>query len=207
MTRVFLVAPTRAARAGLRAMLAGSGAEVVGEAAALESYRAAEAAAEVVVADEEALRQAARELESVARGLAIVALADDQSLALALRGLPLSGWAIVPREAEAEELQAAVAAAAQGLVALPGALLDRLLGERRRQEVLGLEDAEEPLTARELEVLELISQGLSNKLIAQRLGISEHTVKYHVSSIYSKLGAASRTEAVSIGARRGLITI
>ena len=65
----------------------------------------------------------------------------------------------------------------------------------------------EALTAREREVLELLSRGLPNKLIARRLQISEHTVKFHVSSIYAKLGASSRTDAVSRGVRRGLITL
>ncbi|MGZ3628675.1 MAG: response regulator transcription factor [Ktedonobacteraceae bacterium] len=66
---------------------------------------------------------------------------------------------------------------------------------------------DESLTAREREVLELLSRGLPNKLIARRLQISEHTVKFHVSSIYAKLGASSRTDAVSRGVRRGLITL
>jgi DNA-binding NarL/FixJ family response regulator len=65
----------------------------------------------------------------------------------------------------------------------------------------------EALTARECEVLELLSRGLPNKLIARRLQISEHTVKFHVSSIYAKLGASSRTDAVSRGVRKGLITL
>ena len=66
---------------------------------------------------------------------------------------------------------------------------------------------DEALTVREREVLELLSRGLPNKLIARRLQISEHTVKFHVSSIYAKLGASSRTDAVSRGVRKGLITL
>jgi DNA-binding NarL/FixJ family response regulator len=65
----------------------------------------------------------------------------------------------------------------------------------------------EALTARELEVLQLLASGLGNKEIASRLQISEHTVKFHVASIMGKLGAASRTEAVTVGIRRGLIMI
>jgi DNA-binding NarL/FixJ family response regulator len=65
----------------------------------------------------------------------------------------------------------------------------------------------ERLTPREREVLELLGQGLSNRQIAQRLGISEHTAKFHVGSLSGKLGASSRTEAVSRGIRRGLITL
>jgi len=66
---------------------------------------------------------------------------------------------------------------------------------------------QEPLTRREQEVLELLADGLSNRRVAERLGISEHTVKFHVASIYGKLGAASRAEAIRRAARRGLITI
>jgi len=63
------------------------------------------------------------------------------------------------------------------------------------------------LTAREIEVLAMLAEGLGNKIIAARLGISSHTAKYHVASILAKLGAGSRTEAVTIGMRRGLVTI
>ena len=65
----------------------------------------------------------------------------------------------------------------------------------------------EPLTSRERDVLEWLALGLSNRATAERLGISEHTVKFHVASIYGKLGASSRAEAVRRAARRGLITL
>jgi two-component system, NarL family, nitrate/nitrite response regulator NarL len=68
-------------------------------------------------------------------------------------------------------------------------------------------DFEEPLTPREIEVLDLLAQGLPNKAIAVRLGISDQTVKFHVSSISGKLGAANRTDAVRRAVRRGLITL
>ena len=69
------------------------------------------------------------------------------------------------------------------------------------------EGFEEPLTAREVQVLELLAEGLPNKAIAARLGISDQTVKFHVSSISGKLGAANRTDAVRRAVRRGLITL
>ena len=69
------------------------------------------------------------------------------------------------------------------------------------------EGVQEPLTPREQEVLELVAEGLSNRRAAEQLGISEHTVKFHVASIYGKLGATSRAEAIRRAARRGLITI
>ena len=66
---------------------------------------------------------------------------------------------------------------------------------------------DEPLTHREIQVLELLAEGLPNKAIANRLGISDQTVKFHVSSISGKLGAANRTDAVRRAVRRGLITL
>jgi DNA-binding NarL/FixJ family response regulator len=65
----------------------------------------------------------------------------------------------------------------------------------------------EPLTTRELEVLDLVSQGLSNKAIARRLGISDQTVKFHVATIFDKLGVANRTEAARLALRQGLISM
>jgi len=65
----------------------------------------------------------------------------------------------------------------------------------------------EPLTPREIQVLELLAEGLANKAIAEQLGISDQTVKFHVASIYGKLGAANRTDAVRRAARRGMITL
>ena len=72
-----------------------------------------------------------------------------------------------------------------------------------------LDDAEsvESLTPREIEVLELVAEGLSNKAVAVRLGISDQTVKFHLTSITGKLGAANRTDAVRRAVRRGLITL
>jgi DNA-binding NarL/FixJ family response regulator len=79
----------------------------------------------------------------------------------------------------------------------------------RGESVLEKESSREPptvaLTPREIEVLRLLADGASNKLIAHKLGISEHTVKFHVTSILSKLNAGSRTEAVTLGVRKGLV--
>jgi DNA-binding NarL/FixJ family response regulator len=69
------------------------------------------------------------------------------------------------------------------------------------------EVVEEPLTAREVQVLELLAEGLANKGIANRLGISDQTVKFHVAAILGKLGVANRTEAVRVAVRRGLIAM
>ena len=83
------------------------------------------------------------------------------------------------------------------------------VGLRSQWETFGATDKvkEEPLTPREIQVLELVAEGLSNKGIASRLDISDQTVKFHVSSICGKLGAANRTDAVRRALRRGLITL
>jgi len=110
--------------------------------------------------------------------------------------------AVLPSDATAGELLAAVNAVAAGLVALhPDAL------RRAPRPVRAEPDRAQPLTGREIEVLGMLAEGLGNKVIAARLGISTHTVRFHVASILSKLGAGSRTEAVSIGMRRGLVAI
>jgi DNA-binding CsgD family transcriptional regulator len=115
----------------------------------------------------------------------------------------------LPRDAGTEEIVAAVMAVASGLTALDRSLaLEALAGlARGRLEAEPVSEQDEPLTAREREVLQLLAQGIPNKQIAQRLSISEHTVKFHVSAIMTKLGAASRTEAVTTAARRGLLLL
>jgi DNA-binding NarL/FixJ family response regulator len=125
----------------------------------------------------------------------------------ALRRLPVEGWGVVSRDATGAELRAAVAAAAQGLVVLPAALVRGLGRDELGLPPPGVGALEEALTPRELEVLDLLSQGLANKAIAARLGISENTVKFHVAAVIGKLGASGRTDAVTRGLRRGLIRL
>lgn len=202
MTRVFIIAPTAALRAGLRALISGATTQVAGDAPAFPASPAALASSDVVVlADETLLGDAAQALGDDGN-LALLVLADDIRATSLLRRLPLRGWGIVSPDAAAAELQAAVEAVAQGMITLPKPLAELLFSQRAV-----VEELEEPLTSREREVLDLLSQGLPNKLIANQLRISEHTVKFHISSIFTKLGATSRTEAVSRGARRGLITL
>ncbi len=196
-------------RAGLRALLEGETIEVTADAASLFELSMEMSNADVLVVAGAALTEDS--LASLSRddaGLmpAIVALAENEQPAAALRRLPLRGWGILSPDAPASELQAAVVSVSQGLVVLSLPLAVALIGPRQMQTLEG-GALPEPLTAREMEVLELLSQGLSNKLIARQLSISEHTVKFHVSSIYTKLNAASRTDAVSRGARLGLITL
>jgi DNA-binding NarL/FixJ family response regulator len=119
------------------------------------------------------------------------------------------GFGALPREATPEEIVAALTAVAGGLIALDRRLASEALTSERAPTPVteALPVADETLTARELEVLQLLAQGLPNKIIASRLRISEHTAKFHVSSIMTKLNAASRTEAVTLAARRGLLIL
>lgn len=108
--------------------------------------------------------------------------------------------AILPQDASPEEIAAALEAAARGFALVAPAELAAWLPEPAAFD-------EEPLTARELEVLHLLAEGVANKEIAWRLAISEHTVKFHVASILTKLHAQTRTEAVTRGIRRGWIAL
>lgn len=145
-------------------------------------------------------------------------LADTLGEALAARWPSALGLALLSRDAAVEEISAAVDAAANGLFVLDRQLARGLLeaarsgtagmpGAGRTDADVPLDAAGEPLTARELEVLQLLAEGLPNKIIAARLHVSEHTAKFHVASIMTKLGAASRTEAVTLAARRGLLIL
>ncbi|MBT3942740.1 MAG: response regulator transcription factor [Chloroflexi bacterium] len=106
------------------------------------------------------------------------------------------------RDARPGDVVAALHAVIAGLN-----VVDPALGEREVASGDGQDELTSPLTVREVEVLIALADGLTNKAIAFDLKISEHTVKYHVGSILTKLEAASRTEAVSIGARLGLIAL
>lgn len=158
-------------------------------------------------------------LQALGTGLsspAIVVLADfeeSESVALppsavrAIDTLKLGVRAILPHNASTDEITAAVVAAATGLVVLhPDFVEEMLSGNELSPPVLPTSPIQ-ALTPREIEVLGMLAQGLGNKTIAKQLGISEHTVKFHVSSIFSKLNASSRTEAVTLGARLGLIML
>jgi DNA-binding NarL/FixJ family response regulator len=204
MIRVFVAAPTVAMRLALCARLDGPGIVVVGDGPTLDG--APTDVDVLVLGDADRLPMSAGALPDTG-ARAVVALADDDRPARALRGMLLRGWAIVSREASAAELRAATTAAAQGFAVLPAAVATRLLPERVPLSDDGLAESPESLTPREREVLELLAHGLSNRQIGERLGISEHTAKFHVASLCGKLGAASRTEAVSRGVRRGLLTL
>lgn len=118
--------------------------------------------------------------------------------------------ALLPAWASATEIRIAVEAAAAGLVVLHPDIAEQVAFASLKPGAAtnaSLPAPGQQVSPREAEVLDLLAAGLGNKQIAARLGISEHTVKFHVTSIFNKLGASSRAEAVAIGVRRGLIIL
>lgn len=131
----------------------------------------------------------------------LIASEDDDE---ALDALHAGAHAVLPRDTAAAEIVAALAAVTTGLSVLPRATVDRLLD---RSPALVDVAGRPKLTPREIEVLTAMADGASNKIIARRLGISFHTVKFHVAAILTKLEAETRTEAVANAARLGLVML
>lgn len=209
MIRLLILAPTLALRAGLRALLAGQeDMEVIGEGANLPAMAEALASADILVSTGEAFsaQELSDLLEEGEPAPGVLLLTDDSEVAHNLNKLPLRAWGLLPLDTSEEELLAAVYALNEGLLVSAPALLQPLLGSSLPGTLDG-EIVVEELTRREHEVLQLLAQGLPNKQIAQALQISEHTVKFHVSSIYTKLGVTNRTEAVTLGARLGWVVL
>ena len=204
--RIAILAPTLAGRVGLRTLLGVSDAiQIVIETAdpaTLQNYEWDDVDV-LVLQGEETLNELAPLWISEAKP-GILWISDDPQAAKILRGLPLSAWGLLSSEASSEELLAAVHALHQGLIVAPRRHLEPLWIDNLPEET---DDLIEQLTPRETEILELLAQGLANKQIALELEISEHTVKFHVSSIYAKLGATNRMEAVRMGLQLGLITL
>ena len=136
---------------------------------------------------------------------AIVVMVDDWQPPAIAAILNAGVRGILPSDAAATEIVGAIAAAASGLTVIHPDLSQALLSNLPPPRILPAPT--ESLTNREVEVLSMLAEGLGNKAIARRLTISEHTVKFHISSIFSKLHASSRTEAVILGARQGLILL
>lgn len=151
--------------------------------------------------DADAVLVALESAEEMPRGGApVLVLARDRDVAA--DALARGARGALLRTAEPRRIRAALHAVADGLVAIDDDIADAVLPHAR-----AAVDLIEPLTARELEVLHLLSAGLTNKEIAARLGISDHTVKFHVNGILGKLGVDSRTEAVVQAARLGIVTL
>lgn len=198
MIRVFLIAPSPALRAGLRSMLVSDREiEVVGESSQWRGEEGADSEADVVIMTSASLSVLSMDRDASGPEVPILYLRDEPLNPLAIEQSS-GAWGVLPQEASASELCAAVRALAQGLVVGTPQLL--FSSEESTPE-------RGPLTEREAEVLQWLAKGLANKQIAVELGISEHTVKFHISSIYTKLNATNRTQAVREGLRQGWILL
>jgi NarL family two-component system response regulator YdfI len=215
MIRVIIAAESALARRGIEQLLRGPGVEIVASIAPLSSLAAEPEepdSADLIIATAEPSHFATT-LQKLAdadlfRDLPVVLLAeilDPQTSAQALR---MGARAVLPAELSRAQLVAALEAVSSGfLVAMPAEAESIVAGSQIPSATNGVEELLEPLTPREQEVLRMLALGLANKEIAARLNISEHTVKFHVAAILGKLGAASRTEAVALGIRHGLILL
>ena len=212
MIRVFIVAASPLIRAGLQSMLGDSRADIVGSAADLESISGQLVDVEPDVVLVEAAADAQEELlnaledAELAQEYPVILLSEQPKTAWLSKALRAGVRAVLPRDVAPEQLRAALEAAAAGLVVIHPSELDTVLSAAIGPSA-PLDELLEPLTRREREVLQMLAAGLANKEIAARLAISDHTVKFHVASILGKLGASTRTEAVSAGIRRGLVML
>ena len=212
MIRVFTIAGSLVTRSGLETLLRARTVKVAGSAASLESAESLlqDAEADAVLIDTTG-EQPEQFVETVVESglpseLAVVLLADPLPRASLAAALGAGVRAVLPRSVSEDQLLAALQAVASGLIVVDSADVEAAFpafspGFRPLGELA------EPLTRRESEVLQMLAAGLGNKEIAVRLAISGHTVKFHVASILGKLGAETRTEAVSLGIRRGLVLL
>ena len=206
MIRVLLNVSSPALRAGLHALLSSDKMISIIPLVPFESFRDTsgiinhsldeENEADVIITSASSRFNAIDETDPVS-STATLLLSDRPLNAREMRRL-FKVWGVLPNDVSAEELTAAVHALSQGLVVGTSTLLFELEGEPLSQG---------PLSDRESEVLGLLAKGLANKQIALALGISEHTVKFHVSSIYTKLNVTNRTEALRAGLRGGWIAL
>ena len=212
MIRVFIVAASPLARGGVENLLATRGVSVVGRSGSLASLfeQIVDVEPDVVLVD-----ASGDNSEAALDALVSSNLAAETTVIL-LSNHPRPGWtaealragvrAILASEVSPDQLAAALEAAMAGLVVVDPSEITVALPAPSAA-LSPLAELAEPLTPREREVLEMLAGGLVNKEIAAKLSISEHTVKFHVASILGKLGAATRTEAVSLGFRRGLVLL
>jgi len=159
-------------------------------------------AAVVVAASAAGVRAALAATAALLRPPAVILMVADPRAVWTPATRRAGVLGVLGRDASGEELAAAIAAATAGLMTLHPDVY-----RPASPATLAEATAERALTPREREILGMIAEGLSNRMIARRLEISTYTVKFHVAAILAKLGAASRAEAVTVGVRRGLITL
>jgi NarL family two-component system response regulator YdfI len=198
VTRAAIVTGSALLRAGLESTLGNNGIQLSGSVDDL--HQATGLSADVIVVDWDQ-EQAQELIDFAASSPPLIVLALDPQPPWLSEALRAGVRGVLPRDASIPEIAAAIEAAAAGLVVLhPEAVESPVVRIRPAQNA-------DPLSAREIEVLKLVAEGASNKEIAWKLGISEHTVKFHLNAILTKMRAGSRTEAVMLGLRQGLIPL
>jgi len=197
--RLLLVAEDAIARAGLRALAERSGLSVAGDVAPDDLQPSHIDAADAIAWD----AGAHGSLDGV-RGAAarLPVLALPWNTEQAREALAAGARGVLSRERLEEQLLPAVQAAVLGLLVVDEAFAEAVVRLRAAADALI-----EPLTPRETEVLQLLAEGLTNRRLGERLGISEHTAKFHVNAILGKLGAQTRGEAIAQAARLGLLLL
>jgi NarL family two-component system response regulator YdfI len=212
LIQVIIIAPVIATRAGLRALLSEDPQiSVVAEAGYLSELEEGLPKADVLVwlpgssTDLEA-QLAVVDKMALNGSSALLMVHDDPAVLSNLVRLPVKVWGLLSTEATQAELIAGVQALNEGLIVIHPPWINQISSSSESRENGKLENIEE-LTSRELEILGLLALGLTNKQIAARLKISAHTVKFHVSSIFSKLGTTNRVETVNLGLKKGLIVL
>jgi DNA-binding NarL/FixJ family response regulator len=207
---IAVVAPVLALRAGLRLLLSADDlAQVIFESDSLENFDPKLDSCDILLITQDGVvfPQLRRVLLRAEGRLAVLLLTNDPQQFQGMLSLPIRSWGILPVDTSGEELVAAVRAVHEGLLVGTPVLLKPAISRVLRAEEETQNMQAEQLTERELQVLQLLARGFANKQIAVDLGISEHTVKFHVSSILAKLGVSNRTEAVQFGLRRGLVLL
>ena len=205
MIRISLTIPGSALRAGLRSLLeSGPAFRVVNASPRPELLDQADVWVVTEAISRDEIRQ---EIIAAQAEVALLVLGDGEHSSQDYAGLPVRAWGVLPVDATVEEMIAAIQALHAGLIVIYPDWVTLPLARRLSGPSGEVETLVEPLTERETEVLQWLAQGLSNRQIAAKLHISEHTVKFHVSSVYGKLGATNRAEAVRLGVRQGVVLV
>jgi DNA-binding NarL/FixJ family response regulator len=212
LIRITIIAPAIAVRAGLRALLSDDpNITIVGEAANLSELADVQNETDILVwAPGASLDMAAVLAElsglTIDETEALLLVYDDPQVLESMTHLRVRAWGILDLESTQAELIASIQALNEGLSVLNPMWLNQAFkyyGSNKN----GNNKLIEPLTTREIEILQLLAIGLTNKQIALRLKISAHTIKFHVSAIFGKLGTNNRVEAVNLGLKNGLVVL
>jgi len=212
LIQVMIVAPAIAIRAGLSALLGDDPSiQVIAEGASLADIDHLQLESDVVIwspapyMDPEMVHLEISKV-NIGETSALLLIYNGQYIIDQLSRLRVRAWGVIDPESTQSELVASIHALNEGLVVANPIWLKRAITDDVRS---AKEDSDlvEALTEREVEILQLLAYGLTNKQIAARLKISAHTVKFHVSTIFNKMGTTNRVETVNLGLKKGLIVL